>query len=82
MTAKKKPSTTKEDAQERPFEQLVERLEKVVESLEGEELPLEKSLELFEEGVTLSRKASARLEAAERRVEGLHADGTHAPLAS
>jgi exodeoxyribonuclease VII small subunit len=65
---------------ERPYEQIVDRLEEVVEQLERGELPLERSLELFEEGVKLSREASGRLDAAERRIEELLEDGSLVPL--
>jgi exodeoxyribonuclease VII small subunit len=53
------------------FEQLLERLRVIVEMLEDGELPLEKSLELFEEGIRLSRLGAGRLDAAERRIEEL-----------
>jgi exodeoxyribonuclease VII small subunit len=53
------------------FEDVLARLNTVVEKLETGELPLEASLALFEEGVRLSRQASARLDEAERRVERL-----------
>ncbi len=53
------------------FETSTERLTKIVEQLERGDLPLEKSLELFEEGVSLARRAQAQLDRAERRVEEL-----------
>ena len=65
---------------ERTFEQLMVRLEEVVSSLETQKLPLEESLRLFEEGVALSRKATGRLETAERRIEELLANGATKPL--
>ncbi len=56
---------------ELPFEAALERLEGVVDRLEDGELELEASLEVFEEGVALSKHCAARLEDAERRVEQL-----------
>jgi len=53
------------------FEESTRRLSAIVEELEGGELPLERSLELFEEGVRLARAARDRLDRAERRVEEL-----------
>jgi exodeoxyribonuclease VII small subunit len=53
------------------FEQAMERLEKLVAELEGGDLPLERSLRIFEEGVRLVRFCSDRLHAAERRVREL-----------
>jgi exodeoxyribonuclease VII small subunit len=46
-------------------------LEQVVRELEGGDLPLERSLELFERGMTLSDSCRRQLEAAETRVEVL-----------
>ncbi|MFM2418827.1 MAG: hypothetical protein RL385_3550 [Pseudomonadota bacterium] len=56
------------------FEEVLARLNAVVEKLESGDLALEDSLALFEEGVRLSRQASARLDEAERRVERLLGD--------
>lgn len=53
------------------FEESIQRLSKIVEQLEGGELPLEESLSLFEEGIRLTRQSQARLDAAERRIEEL-----------
>jgi exodeoxyribonuclease VII small subunit len=53
------------------FEDVQKRLAKIVEQLEVGDLPLERSLELFEEGVRLTRAAQERLDRAERRVEEL-----------
>ncbi|HLV21465.1 MAG TPA: exodeoxyribonuclease VII small subunit [Polyangiaceae bacterium] len=53
------------------FEDSVRRLGEIVEALEAGDLPLERSLELFEEGVRLARLSQARLDAAEKRVEQL-----------
>lgn len=53
------------------FESSVDRLGEIVEQLESGELPLERSLELFEEGVRLARASQAKLDAAERKVEQL-----------
>jgi exodeoxyribonuclease VII small subunit len=59
------------------FEDSLARLEEIVDLLEAGDLPLEKSLALFEEGVALSRRCNQRLDEAERRLEVLvrHADG-------
>jgi exodeoxyribonuclease VII small subunit len=53
------------------FESCIEELEKVVKELEGGDLPLERSLELFERGMSLSDSCRRQLEAAETRVEML-----------
>ena len=51
------------------FEASLEELEQVVKQLESGDLPLEKSLELFERGVSLSDNCRKQLEEAETRVE-------------
>ncbi len=56
------------------FEASLEELERIVRELERGELPLEKSLELFEQGVKLSRACQERLNEAERRIEILTRD--------
>lgn len=59
---------------ERSFETLLGDLEKIVAKLEAGDLPLEKSLELFEQGIKLSRECRERLTTAERRIEVLMKD--------
>ena len=61
----------KTEAQSQNFEASLAALEKIVRELERGELPLEKSLELFERGVKLSRECQERLQEAERRIEVL-----------
>jgi exodeoxyribonuclease VII small subunit len=60
------------------FEEATRRLAEIVAELEGGDLPLDRSLALFEEGVRLARGAEERLDRAERRIEeliGLDAQG-------
>ncbi|HEY7913738.1 MAG TPA: exodeoxyribonuclease VII small subunit [Blastocatellia bacterium] len=56
---------------EKSFEASLAELEGIVEQLEAGDLPLERSLELFEQGVRLSKECQKRLETAERKVEVL-----------
>ncbi|HTK94631.1 MAG TPA: exodeoxyribonuclease VII small subunit [Terriglobales bacterium] len=51
------------------FEECLQRLEKIVNELEKGDLPLEKALTLFEEGIRLSNSCRKELEAAEGKVE-------------
>ena len=51
------------------FEDCLQRLEKIVQELEKGEVPLEKSLTLFEEGMNLSSTCRKELEQAEGKVE-------------
>lgn len=64
------------------FEASLTALEKIVRELERGDLPLERSLELFEEGVRLSRECQERLTSAERRIEILLHDADGQPLVS
>lgn len=56
------------------FEECLTRLEQIVTALEAGNLPLEDSLKVFEEGVTLARQCSRYLDDAERRIEILAKD--------
>jgi exodeoxyribonuclease VII small subunit len=62
------------EEQSRTFEASLEALEQIVHQLESGDLPLEKSLELFEHGIRLSRECQERLSQAERRIEVLLRD--------
>ena len=68
--------------QGRTFEASLEALERIVRQLEDGDLPLEKSLELFEQGIRLSRECQERLSQAERRIEILLRDNQGRPVAS
>ena len=61
------------------FESAIAELERLVKTLEDGDLPLEKSLELFERGVQLSRFCHSKLEEAERRVDILTERGETRP---
>jgi exodeoxyribonuclease VII small subunit len=56
-------------AKQKSFESSLKELERIVEQLEAGDLPLEQSLELFEQGVRLSRECQRRLDEAEQKVE-------------
>lgn len=51
------------------FEEEIERLEEIVSYLESGEFPLEKSLELFQEGVGLVKSCNSKLENIEHSVK-------------
>lgn len=55
---------------ERPsFEEALQKLEAIVEELNDEEITLEKSVELYEEGLKLSKICSETLENAALKIE-------------
>ena len=56
------------------FENSMKKLETVVSKLEGDEVSLEESLKLFEEGVKLMRFCHLRLNEIEEKVQILVAD--------
>jgi exodeoxyribonuclease VII small subunit len=58
------------------FESAIAELETIVKQLEDGDLPLDKSLALFERGVALSRYCHDQLGAAQRRIEMLSERGT------
>ncbi|HEX8336062.1 MAG TPA: exodeoxyribonuclease VII small subunit [Pyrinomonadaceae bacterium] len=63
------------------FEAQLATLERIVRELERGDLPLEQSLDLFEQGVKLSRECQERLNEAERRIEVLLRGGDGATVA-
>lgn len=60
-----------EKKEEIKFEKAMKRLEKIVEELEKGELDIDKSLEIFEEGIKMSRVCSKKLNEAEKKIEKL-----------
>ena len=56
------------------FEQAMKQLEQIVEALESGDLPLEKALSKFEEGIQLSKFCSNMLDETERKITVLTQD--------
>ena len=56
---------------DRSFEDALAELEGIVTKLEASDVPLETSLQLFEQGMKLSRLLEKKLEEAERKIEML-----------
>ncbi|MGI8732697.1 MAG: exodeoxyribonuclease VII small subunit [Pyrinomonadaceae bacterium] len=71
---------TNNESKSKSFEASLEALEQIVRELEDGDLPLEKSLELFEQGIRLSRECQERLGQAERRIEILLRDNQGRPM--
>lgn len=55
--------------QHQSFEEALARLKEIVNELEDESISLEDSIELFEEGIQLSKFCTETLEQAELRIE-------------
>lgn len=68
MSVDERPSSAEVPA-EISFEEGLRRLEEIVRRLEEEDVPLEESLKLWEEGASLVRKLEAILDRAQERVE-------------
>lgn len=50
------------------FEELIEKLENITNKLEKEQLSLDDSVKLFEEGMRISKECNTKLEDAEKRI--------------
>ncbi len=66
-----KQSGAREAQSELSFEQAMDRLEAIVARLESGDVPLEAAIELFQEGMALSKLCGQKLEQVERRIEML-----------
>lgn len=53
------------------IEAQLEKLSKILEALESDELPLDQSLQKFEEGIRLTKSCQAMLEASEKKISQL-----------
>ncbi|MEF3301925.1 exodeoxyribonuclease VII small subunit [Paenibacillus sp. GYB003] len=53
------------------FEEAMDKLEQIVAKLEHGDVPLEKAIELFQEGMALSHLCGQKLEQVERKIETL-----------
>jgi exodeoxyribonuclease VII small subunit len=61
------------------FEKAFQQLEMIVKRLESEEMPLDESLQLFEEGIRLSRFCNQKLEEVEKKIELILSDAKGQP---
>ncbi|PSQ98772.1 MAG: exodeoxyribonuclease VII small subunit [Bacteroidetes bacterium SW_11_64_17] len=65
-----------DDAPDRTFEESLEQLEAIVETLEDDPPSLDEALDAYEEGVALAKECLDRLDDAEQRVSELSIDDT------
>ena len=65
--------------EKKSFETMMERLEALVEKLEGGNLSLEDSIKSFEEGMGLVKQCSSVLQEAEQRIQKLTRDAEGKP---
>jgi exodeoxyribonuclease VII small subunit len=67
-------STKKKETPEQDFEESLARLEKIVGQLERGDVPLAKALDLYEEGIGLSKVCAETLTQAELKLKRLGRD--------
>jgi exodeoxyribonuclease VII small subunit len=71
---------------QKTFEQSMKQLERIVQELEDGDLPLEKAIKKFEEGIKLTKLCSEKLDETEKKISVLlkNAEGQMAekPLAA
>ena len=53
---------------EKTFEELMEKLEEITAKLEKENISLDDSVKLFEDGMNISKECNKKLEEAEKRI--------------
>lgn len=66
--------TVKEPEKAMGFEEALQKLEEMVERLEAGDASLEEALDLFEEGIRMSKRCAEILDAAQTRVQRLIED--------
>lgn len=54
--------------EEKSFEELMEELENITTKLEKEQISLDESVKLFEDGMNISKECNKKLEEAEKRI--------------
>lgn len=57
------------------FEEMMQQLEQIVKSLDDDQVSLEKSIELYEQGVKLSQACQLKLSEAEEKIAKLNTAG-------
>ncbi|UBH21408.1 exodeoxyribonuclease VII small subunit [Macrococcus armenti] len=57
------------------FEEMMQQLEQIVKSLDDDQVSLEKSIELYEQGVKLSQACQLKLSEAEDKIAKLNTTG-------
>ena len=72
-------TATAPDVSALSFEQAVEELEKIVAALERGDVPLDRSIEIYERGEALKKHCEALLNAAENRIEKIRLDRAGKP---
>jgi exodeoxyribonuclease VII small subunit len=72
----KKKQDTQDQVANMPFDKALARLEEIVGEMENNNLPLEKAMEAYEEGVYLVKHCRDKITEAEAKVEMLERDNS------
>lgn len=72
-------SDTASEISQLSFEQALGALEDIVQKLESGDVPLDKSIELYERGEALRKHCQARLDSAQQRIEKIVTDQSGKP---
>ncbi len=64
------------------FENAMKQLERIVQDLENQELPLEKAMKKFEQGIKLSNFCSEKLDESEKKITLLLKNENGTPLSA
>ena len=70
---------TKDDISKLNFEESIKRLKAIVDQIEQGEIPLQDSLEQYEQGMSLIKHCRTILETAEKRIEKISRDPSGTP---
>ncbi len=76
----KGPSVGETSGPDVPFEEALKKLESIVESMEGDDLPLETLLSRYEEGNKLAQICQAKLSQAELKIQQLEKNAGGQPV--
>jgi exodeoxyribonuclease VII small subunit len=73
--AERRSTVSEQEKEQLSFEEAMQKLEEIVGRLENGDVPLETAIELFQEGMTLSRLCGSKLEQVESRIQMLVDNG-------
>lgn len=81
MSKQGRPDSPAAAPNDLPFEQALERLNSIVEAMESDDLPLEKMLTSYEDGMKMYHVCQERLATAELKVQQIEKDAAGRLLA-
>lgn len=79
-TLQNTPESTEDDIGKMSFEEALAALERIVDDLEKGDVPLDRSIRIYERGEALKKHCDALLKAAEDKVEKIRLSRDGAPI--